>query len=66
MTKKYVVIAKVGNNKFIKHNVSNLLLYTNYLDKNWSSWRWFNVFDKSTKKQITSFTKNKRPSKSIL
>lgn len=66
MTKKYIVIAKVGNDKFIKHHVSNLLLYTNYLDKNWSDWRWFNVFDKKTKEQITSFTKNRRPNKSFV
>jgi len=63
MTKRYVVIAKVGNEKFIKHRTSNLLLYTNYLNKNWSDWRYFNVFDKETRLQLASFTKNRIPTK---
>lgn len=61
MTKRYVVIAKVGNEKFIKHRTSNLLLYVNYLNKNWSDWRYFNVFDKETEIQIGNFTKNRTP-----
>lgn len=63
MTKRYIVIAKVGNEKFIKHRTSNLLLYTNYLNVNWSNWRYFNVFDKETRLQIANFTKNRTPTK---
>lgn len=66
MSKRYIVIAKVGKDKFIKHRTSNLLLYTNYLDTNWADWRWFNVFDKETKLQLASFTKNRRPNNKIL
>lgn len=66
MTKRYVVIAKVGNEKFIKHRTSNLLLYTNYLNKNWSDWRYFNVFDKETKIQIANFTKNRIPTSAYI
>ena len=60
-TKKYKIIAKVDNDKFVKYNVNNLLKFTNFLDKNYDKWRWFNVYDKNTREQIGSFTNNKRP-----
>jgi len=63
MIKKYKVIVKVGANKFVKYNVNNLISFTKFLDKNFITWRWFNVYDKHTKKQLTSFTKNNRPNR---
>lgn len=64
MTKKYSVIAKVGNNKFVKYNVNNLLLFTSFLDREFPDWRWFNVYCKGTEgvgQQLASFTSKSRP-----
>lgn len=62
--KKYKVIAKVNNEKFVKYNVNNLLLFTEFLDVNFSGWRWFNVFEYTKDgdgSQLANFTTNKRP-----
>jgi hypothetical protein len=61
--KKYKIIVKVNNDKFVKYNVNNLLLFTQFLDKNFSGWRWFNVYNMD-KEQIGSFTTKKRPTSS--
>ena len=66
MNKKYKVIAKVGvhtdgSAHCVKHNVTDLLKYTNYLDNTWPDWRWLNVFDKESRKQLASFTKYIKP-----
>lgn len=66
VTKKYRVIAKIGNNidgsaKCIKYNVNNLVRFALFLDKEFPDWRWFNVYDKETGNQIDSYTKNRRP-----
>lgn len=64
--KKYKVIAKVNNEKFVKYNVNNLLLFTKFLDTNFVGWRFFNVFEytkDSTGTQIASFTSKNRPTK---
>lgn len=59
--KKYTIIAKVGNEKFVKYRCSDLLSLVRFLDKSWPDWRWFNVFDKRTKEQIANFTTKNRP-----
>jgi hypothetical protein len=59
--KKYKVIAKVNDDKFVKYNVNNLMKFVQFLDKDFEGWRWFNVYDKKTKLQIANFTTNKRP-----
>jgi hypothetical protein len=67
--KKYKIIAKIGNDKFVKYNVNNLVLFTEFLDKKFSDWRWFNVFEytkNDSGTQLGSFTKNKRPNKNYL
>lgn len=61
MSKTYKVIAKVSSDKFVKYNVNNLISFTKFLDSNYKDWRWFNVYNKKTKVQITSFTKYNRP-----
>lgn len=61
MSKTYKVIVKVSSDKFVKYNVNNLISFTIFLDKHYKAWRWFNVYDKQTKVQIGSFTKNNRP-----
>lgn len=65
--KKYKVIAKVNDTKFVKYNVNNLLLFTDFLDKNFSDWRWFNVYAKNeSKEQIGNFTNKNRPTKRFI
>jgi len=62
--KKYKVIAKVDNDKFVKYNVNNLLLFARFLDSEFSGWRWFNVFQYTkddTGKQLGNFTSKRRP-----
>lgn len=58
---KYTCIAKVGDDHFVKYRLSDLVKFAAFLDDKHSDWRWFNVFDKETKKQIGNFTRNKRP-----
>ena len=67
--KKYKVIAKVENDKFVKYNVNNLLLFTQFLDTNFNGWRWFNVYEykkESDGSQIGSFTTKNRPLRRFL
>lgn len=67
--KKYKVIAKVDNEKFVKYNVNNLIKFSEFLDKNFSGWRWFNVYKYSKESngvQLASFTNNNRPIKPLL
>jgi hypothetical protein len=53
---------KADAERFLKYRtVNNLLKFTAFLDVNFPEWRYYNVYDKTTKEQITSFTKNKRP-----
>lgn len=64
--KKYRVIAKVSSDKFVKYNVNNLIKFTEFLDKEYSGWRWFNVYSyiKGEKgQQIANFTTLSRPQK---
>lgn len=61
MRKKYKVITKVGDSQFVKYNVNNLVKFTKFLDRYFKDWRWFNVYDKSTKEQIGNYTKYRKP-----
>jgi len=61
MGKTYKVIVKISNDKFVKYNVNNLVSFTKFIDQHYKNWRWFNVYDKKTKTQITSYTKYNRP-----
>lgn len=65
MSKQYSCIVKVDAERFVKYRtVNNLLKFTLFLDTNFPEWRYYNVYDKETKQQINSFTKNKRPQQS--
>ena len=67
--KKYKVIAKVDNEKFVKYNVNNLIKFSEFLDKNFSGWRWFNVYKYSKESngvQLANFTNQNRPVKPLL
>lgn len=69
MSKKYKVIVKITNNPdgtafCVKYRVNDLLRFTQFLDKKWSEWKWFNVYsnlDINKGKQLTNFTKNNKP-----
>jgi len=59
---QYCCIVKVDTERFVKYRtVRDLLKFTVFLDMNFAEWRYYNVFDKETKAQITSFTKSNRP-----
>lgn len=58
---KFIVIVKTDNTKFVKYHVNDLLKFTSFIDKNFPSWRFFNVYDKKTKQQIANFTSKNRP-----
>jgi hypothetical protein len=60
--KEYSCIVKADAEQFVKYRtVRNLVKFTVFLDTNFPTWRYYNVFDKETKIQIASFTKNNRP-----
>lgn len=62
--KKYKVIAKVEDEKFVKYNVNNLYQFANFLDKSFPDWRYFNVYSYTkdgTGEQIGNYTKYRRP-----
>lgn len=58
--KKYKVIVKVEQEKFVKYHVGDLLSFTKFIDKSFPKWRYFNVFDGSGT-QVGSFTKQNPP-----
>ena len=67
--KKYTVIVKIGNDQFKKWNVTNLLRFTSFLDREYPNWRWFNVFKYSKTgdgEQLSNFTNKKRPTQKYL
>lgn len=72
--KKYVAIVKIKNNTdgtayCVKYRFDDLLKFTEFLDKKWSEWKWYNVFSNSGNnkgKQIANFTSKKRPIKKCI
>ena len=61
---QYNIIVKVGEDTFLKYRrVTNLLRFTGWLDKQHSSWRWFNVYDAKTRTQVASYTKASKPAR---
>lgn len=61
MTKKMICNVKADGTKFVQYHVNNLLKFTEWLDKEYPDWRWYNVFDSTTKQQVASFTRHRRP-----
>lgn len=69
MPNKYAVIVKVKNNPdgtayCLKYRVTDLIKFTQFLDKKWATWKWFNVYSNTginKGEQLANFTKNKRP-----
>lgn len=69
ISKKYIAIVKVADNpdgsaKCLKYRFNDLLKFTTFLDKDWRTWRWFNVYaNKGNYKgeQLDNFTNKRRP-----
>jgi len=57
---KYVCIVKTSE-KHLKFYVTDLIKFTSYLDTNFDTWKYFNVYDKNTRQQIGNFTINNKP-----
>lgn len=66
MSKRYVCIVKVAPEHFVKYRLNDLLKFVDFLDTKWTDWRWFNVYNKQTKEQITNFTNKRRPTTSTI
>lgn len=68
---KYRVIAKItgkkadnGNDQCVKYGTSDLISFTDFLDRKYPEWCWFNVFRYvrgGKGERLASFTKYKRP-----
>ena len=69
MPNKYVVIVKIKNNPdrtvhCVKYRVTDLIKLTEFLDRKWTGWLWYNVYSNTgvnKGEQLANFTKNKRP-----
>ncbi len=62
--KKYRVIAKINNSKFVKYNCNNLVMFSDFLDKKFSNWHWFNVYlytKKGDGEQVGKFKNKYKP-----
>lgn len=57
----YICIVKLSGNDFKKWHTSDLLQFSSFLDTNYSTWRYFNVFDRTTGAQLASYTQKNRP-----
>lgn len=58
---KYTCNVKVEAERFVKYRTSDLIQFAHFLDTKYPDWRWFNVFNKTTKQQIANFTRSNRP-----
>jgi len=60
---RYNIVAKCssGRRDFRKWRTSDLLKFTRFLDANYPDWKYFNVYDRRTRVQLSSFTKNSKP-----
>lgn len=63
--RKYKCGVKISGQLQYWHT-DNLLSFTSFLDKQYSSWNWFNVYSSQTAIQLASFTKYKRPTSSTI
>lgn len=69
ISKKYIAIVKVADNpdgsaRCLKYRFNDLLKFTVFLDKDWRTWRWFNVYanrGSGQGEQLASYTNKRRP-----
>ena len=62
--KKYTCVVKAGPERFLRYRINNLVQFTAFLDRQWTDWRWFNVFENRSGVQVANFTKYNKPSQS--
>jgi len=56
--RKYTAIIKVGAETFVKYrNIQNIDRFRAFLDDRFPEWRYANLFDKVTREQVGSITK---------
>jgi hypothetical protein len=59
----YTCIVKSADGRFLKWvYVHDLLRFTQFLDREHSGWRFFNVYDRRKAVKLAQFTKNNKPS----
>jgi hypothetical protein len=54
--KKYSVITKIDTKRFVKYRVNSLRKYKVYIQKRFPDWKFTNVYLKSNRTYIGSFT----------
>lgn len=60
--KKYNIIIKVNEKSFLKYrNISNMRSFLNFISRRYPKFRWANIYDGHTRKQIDSFTQKSMP-----
>lgn len=62
--KKYMVVAKVPDGRFVRYRVNNLVRFAEFLDRRFGGFRYFNVYRYTRAgdgEQLANFTCNKRP-----
>ncbi len=62
----YFIEVKLGNREngspiMRTWHSHDLLNFSNWLDREYPSWRYFNVMDKDTRTRLASFTQSSRP-----
>jgi hypothetical protein len=72
--KKYIAIVKIKNNSdgtanCVKYRFDDILKFTEFLDKKWPDWKWYNVYSNTgtTKRsQLGNYTKHNRPTSRMI
>ncbi len=58
-----------GSAYCVKYRFNDLLKFTDFLDRRWKDWKWYNVFSNkgmNKRHQIGNFTNRNRPIKNII
>jgi len=63
--KQLRIIVKVNQDSYHKYHSKNLLSFVKFLDKDYPTWRWFNVYDSDSGYQLANYTINRRPTKKV-
>lgn len=58
---KYVVISKVGNEKFVKYRTTNLIKFYKFIVAKFPNYRYSNVYSRKSHILVMSFTKKRPP-----
>lgn len=63
MKNRYNIIAKCSAHEsdFKKWRCSDLISLTKFLDKSYPEWKFFHVYDKTTRERLATFKQQQRP-----